>query len=289
MSAKPTRVPLALGIIVPLVCLTFFVVSLRIYTRVIIIKKIGVDDYWAIASFVLLFACAFDILWGINYGFGRHISSLTDEQRSNFMKVLYISILLYNFTLSAIKITFLAQYYRAFAVQGTKKILIVSIAIVSAWSLSQIFVVLLLCQPMAAFWDKSISGKCLPNNPQWYINAAGNIATDLLIILLPLPFLIKLNIPSRQRYALVAIFCPGFFTCAISGIRIRVLDLPEDCSWTNVKTASLSVAELSCGLLCACLPTLRPLISRFIPKVFSSRQRSRSYGTNNRWSMPPAT
>lgn len=106
--------------------------------------------------------------------------------------------------------TFLAQYYRAFATQGTKKILIISIVIVSTWSISQIFVVLFLCQPMAAFWDKSIDGKCLPNNPQWYINAAGNIATDVLIILLPMPFLIRLNIPSRQRYALVAIFCLGF-------------------------------------------------------------------------------
>jgi hypothetical protein len=43
----------------------------------------------------------------------------------------------------------------------------------------------------------------------WYTNVAGNIATDLIVIILPIPAIIKLNLPSRQKWYLVGIFILG--------------------------------------------------------------------------------
>lgn len=63
-------------------------------------------------------------------------------------------------------------------------------------------------------------------------------------------------------------------TCTISFIRIRFLKLTEDFTWDNVETAGWSVGELCCGLTCACLPTFRPLVSRFIPALSSRVTKS---------------
>ena len=122
----------------------------------------------------------------------------------------YVSIILYLVSLGAIKTTLLCQYYRAFAINKMRTVLLVAIVFVSAWSISQIFLNIFICTPIAAFWDRAIEGKCIPSNPTWYITAAANIATDIMIIVLPFPVVIKLNLARRQRFVLLGVFCVGF-------------------------------------------------------------------------------
>lgn len=50
----------------------------------------------------------------------------------------------------------------------------------------------------------------MSNLPFWYINAAGNIATDLAIFIMPLPALSKLQLGKKQKYMLLGIFSLGF-------------------------------------------------------------------------------
>lgn len=70
-------------------------------------------------------------------------------------------------------------------------------------------------------------------------------------------------------------------TCAISFVRIKYLKLSEDATWANVDSAGWSVGELSSGMTCACLPTLRPLLARYFPRLGGSTARTApgSYGT----------
>ncbi|KAM0553265.1 hypothetical protein ACHAPJ_007555 [Fusarium lateritium] len=126
------------------------------------------------------------------------------------MKAFYFSIVFYNIALAAIKLTLLFQYFRAMTAHKLKKVYIAALVVVGAWSISQIFVYAFACRPIALFWDKSLEGSCIPNNPSWYINAAGNILTDLLILVLPLPIIRKLQLGRRQKYILMSIFCLGF-------------------------------------------------------------------------------
>ena len=81
---------------------------------------------------------------------------------------------------------------------------------VGGWSLSQLFVGIFSCIPISGYWDKTIDSTCISNYPQWYINAAGNIFTDLAIFFLPMPILRKLNLPKSQRLVLFGIFSLGF-------------------------------------------------------------------------------
>ncbi|KAK0728920.1 hypothetical protein B0T21DRAFT_292621 [Apiosordaria backusii] len=156
-----------------------------------------------------------------------------------------------------------------------RKVVMFAGIIVALWSISQLLVVIFTCTPIEKFWLPETPGTCIPNLPFWYINAAGNIVTDVIVFVVPLPALSRLNLKKNQKLALIGIFCLGFFTCAISVIRIQYLRLSEDTTWDNVASSCWSIGELCSGITCACLPTLRPLVA----KVFPSMNSSNSYGS----------
>ncbi|KAK1987629.1 hypothetical protein LZ30DRAFT_155076 [Colletotrichum cereale] len=262
-----SRAPTAIVTVSVILSLTFVAVALRTYTRFCVLKQVGIDDISAIFTFLLVFGCAFASVWNVRNGLGRHVYFLRPEQIKEYFKTLYTSIVLYNAALGGIKMTFLLQYYRVLGVQKMRKYFIGSMVIIGAWSVSQLFLIIFNCTPVATFWDKTIPGTCLPNNPGWYFSATGNIITDLMIFVLPLPVIVRLKLHRRQKYVLLGIFSLGFFTCAISVIRIHFLQLDQDFTYGNVATACWSVGELCCGLACACLPACRPLVSRFIPAL----------------------
>jgi len=58
-------------------------------------------------------------------------------------------------------------------------------------------------------------------------------------------------------------------TCAISIIRIQYLRLSPDVTWDNVESSCWSISELCSGIICSCLPTLRPLLTKLVPSMGS--------------------
>lgn len=126
------------------------------------------------------------------------------------IKIFYISVVLYHLSLLAVKIGILLQYLRIFPLENVEKVCRIVLVIVTCWGLSQLFIVIFNCQPVSGFWDKSIDHTCIPPNPQWYINAAGNIATDFAIFILPLPVLSSLRLPRAEKILVLGIFSLGF-------------------------------------------------------------------------------
>ena len=62
--------------------------------------------------------------------------------------------------------------------------------------------------------------------------------------------------------------------CITSIIRLRalyVISVSEDVTWDNVPIAEWTAVESNIGIMCACLPTLKPLLLRVFPRlVYSS-------------------
>ncbi|KAJ4267513.1 hypothetical protein NW762_003620 [Fusarium torreyae] len=108
----------------------------------------------------------------------------------------------------------------------------------------------------------------------WYTNVAGNIATDLIIILLPIPAIVRLKLPRRQKWYLVGIFALGTFTVIISFIRIAFLNDSTDFTWVQVKSTLWSMVEITSAIICACLPTLRPFVRHYFPGLDSTLNHS---------------
>lgn len=66
------------------------------------------------------------------------------------------------------------------------------------------------CKPVAFFWDKSLpNGRCLDLKELYIINAGFLIALDIGTLLLPLPAVLKLRLPRRQKASVIVLFLLG--------------------------------------------------------------------------------
>ncbi|KAM0494131.1 hypothetical protein ACHAPB_008200 [Verticillium nonalfalfae] len=86
---------------------------------------------------------------------------------------------------------------------------------------------------------------------------------DVVIFAMPLPLIKTLPLTKPQKITLTAVFCLGFITCIISAIRISTVHrglFDADASWVMTRTVYWSVGEITCAMLCLCIPVLRPLL-----------------------------
>ncbi|KXX77961.1 hypothetical protein MMYC01_206789 [Madurella mycetomatis] len=272
-----------IGVVVFCLLWATFMVSLRLWTRWRIIKQVGIDDYACVSGLLMACGSGIAVAQMTEYGLGKHIYVVPPRNVPLYFRAFYVSIIMYSASLLAIKLTFLFQYYRSLAGQHMRVVYVFGVIIVGGWALSQVFVGIFLCYPIDGFWDSTIQATCITNVPLWYINAAGNIITDVAVFAFPFPVLWKLHLPRPQKLVLLGVFSLGFFTVIFSIIRIRYLKMFEDSPWENVDIALWSIGELTSALTCACLPTLRPLVVRHFPSLQWHAGQSPKGQRNVRW------
>jgi len=96
-----------------------------------------------------------------------------------------------------------------------------------------------------------------------------------------MPVVRKLQLPNKQRYALMAVFALGSFVCIVSMIRIKSLveiSSSSDVSYANPPAAAWSAIELNVGIICASLPSLKSMVTRYFPRFLSGRSSNGSHG-----------
>lgn len=194
-------------------------------------------------------------------------------------KVSYIKLgfsinLVYGIALTTVKISILCLYLRALKyppVTLATKIMLAIVVVTHLWIITSLLTV---CVPLDALWDpvrrSSGSVYCHRFSVYWS-HSVINIATDFLIFALPLSILRKLRIPRKQRIALGFVFLLAFSVCAISLARtlqfIRGITMGDR---ATVSIACWTMAEVNLAVICACLITIKPLLSRMFPGLLGS-------------------
>jgi hypothetical protein len=111
-----------------------------------------------------------------------------------------------------IKASILAFYWRIFPNRGFKIVVIIMSTYITLWFISIFFATLFQCNPIWHNWGTvpdEMSG-CDPNIIYMYQAAAvTNMASDVLILCIPIPFIFKLHMPLRQKLAVLGIFLTG--------------------------------------------------------------------------------
>ncbi|KAL4866041.1 hypothetical protein BDV12DRAFT_187754 [Aspergillus spectabilis] len=138
------------------------------------------------------------------------------------------------------------------------------IVIYGLWTVISAF---LNCLPVNSFWDTSIPGKCIPKAFLWFFNAGMNIATDIAVLILPVPVLSHLRLPRRQKFGVILIFATGGLYASLSKCKFQSIDNGPIATWSQI--------ELNMGIICSCLPPLQPLLTRIFPRLLGSASRSR--------------
>ncbi|KAK5164744.1 uncharacterized protein LTR77_009407 [Saxophila tyrrhenica] len=125
------------------------------------------------------------------------------------------------------------------------------------------------CHPVRYAWNRSIDGGCVETTPWWFSYAAINISTDVAILALPIPLINGLmRITKRQKMVLMGVFLLGAFVCVVTIVRMTTLRTGaagHDPTYTGVETLEWTGIETNVGIICACLPLLRPVLNMLMP------------------------
>lgn len=117
----------------------------------------------------------------------------------------------YNTTLMLVKFSLFLQYYRLIQeVPHYRIFYLATMAVVGGWLIAQEFALIFPCSPIEDYWTFRPDRKCLDGNLLGWMNAVGNIVTDLIILALPIPVVIALNLKKGRKWAVLGIFALGF-------------------------------------------------------------------------------
>ncbi|KAI5843173.1 hypothetical protein BZA05DRAFT_187187 [Tricharina praecox] len=260
-------------------------IILRIYSRAVVVRLFGLDD-WLMTSILVFHSGQHAILMlFLHYGAGLHNSVLMETDPGSLAvlpKVLLAEQFYYAFMQFIIKMCILAFYLRLSPLQTFRRAVYGTMALNTVCTVVIWLVYCLQCIPLKGFWAPTVKAKCLPPLFLNFFPASLNIATDVVIFILPLPTLFKLQTSLRRRVAVMSIMSVGGISLIVSCLRLIVLhqfaaDL--DFAYLLGKMVIMSAAELETMIVAANIPSYKALWVHGLGwKVFWGSTRNESTG-----------
>ncbi|KAE8418358.1 hypothetical protein BDV36DRAFT_308718 [Aspergillus pseudocaelatus] len=227
---------------------------MRVYTRRVIIRaSLAIDD-----STVVPWES--DVTSGIS-----HVAQL--QRSRNFIS--YILCLAFS------KLTILCFYYRLFSSRASLKVLIIiGIVFEASGTLALVAVAHYTFTPFEKFGDPAVK----PNIPRIvpiFFSGLLAMTTDIYVLVLPIPSVLRLKVPLLQKLKALAIIVLGASACTASIIRVvHTAKMKDPNVLWNVKFVGgvgywASAVECDHALLCSCLLVLPVFIQHHWPKMRS--------------------
>lgn len=112
-------------------------------------------------------------------------------------------------SLAATKVSILFLYRRIFPLRGFHAILWGVGTFIVAFTIANVLFLAFQCHPISGAWNPFIKAKCINTDAAILTAAAMTIATDAIILSLPLPLVWKLHLPRVQKLQLTGVFLLG--------------------------------------------------------------------------------
>jgi hypothetical protein len=142
------------------------------------------------------------------------------------LQYLYVCQVLYAFAIALTKIAIISSYLRFIQDRAFRTAMyVISVIIAGLWvtgkagpashsiaythSSPGLFVTIFQCRPVSGACNFTIDRKCIDYISYLYASSAVNVATDILLCILPLPHLWRLNMPLKQRLILCVLLAGG--------------------------------------------------------------------------------
>lgn len=126
------------------------------------------------------------------------------------IQLMFVGEISYAFAICFTKLSIMASYVRIFPHRSLRIVMIITAAITVALFIAFIPATVLQCSPVAAAWDFTIKpAHCWSFVDFLYGSTAVNIATDLTLCVVPLPYFWKLQLPLKQRILVSGLFVAG--------------------------------------------------------------------------------
>ncbi|KAI5926280.1 integral membrane protein [Camillea tinctor] len=258
-------------------------VLLRFWCRWVKGSGFWIDDWLILVALGCGFGLMVDQLWWMPRGLGKHVWAFGPNVVEYFYIGLFTAEMTYTGVIVFVKFSILALYWRIFKSSSSIKIPIVILGIaVLMWGLAVFFLTLLQCIPTRGFWDKSIEASCNVDSQKFlFAISIPNILIDVSLLVLPIRYVIQLNLSESQKRIIISLFLLGGFVCVASIMRLVSVvtqGTDEDITWNIVNQSIWATVEAYFAIISACLPTMRPAWVAVRAKHFTSVSTEPSSG-----------
>ncbi|KAF7536108.1 hypothetical protein G7054_g4835 [Neopestalotiopsis clavispora] len=269
---------------------------------------------WTIFVVVLIYIPMSALTFPLSQnGLGLDMWTLTPDAIDQVLYYFYWEEILYAVGLAISKISILLFYLRVFPQQTFRYMVFVMISLNAMYAIGFSLAVILQCSPVDGAWrswDGEYKAKCFNVNYLGWSGAGANIFFDVTTLILPLPVLAQLTMSTRKKLQVFSMFAVGFFVTLVSILRLRsmiefgsttnvtrkprhcvslrasLLELATNifCLFTEdyVEVGYWSMIEISIGIVCACMPACRALLSMVHQTISGSRGTKGSGNGSNR-------
>lgn len=274
------------------ICLALMLsmVILRFYTKLFIKRIWGLDDYLCIVATIGAIGFAAVSISLAKKAVGPHqwnvsVSHFTDDVIRMFIVVDVI----YSPAIVMAKLSLLFLYLQIFGPDRRMRYAIYFGIITVTICYTAFFIaycVLAIPRPGESLIGVMLSKDVASLLDLAIAQGAINIASDFYIFLLPIPGLVQLQMGTRKKFGIGAIFMTGSLAClaSVMGLYYRTkLNRNSDVTWQLVDVLIWVVVELTVGVMCSCMPAFAGFFHHYLPLLrsigsfFSSRARHFSF------------
>ncbi|KAF9773781.1 hypothetical protein IL306_008350 [Fusarium sp. DS 682] len=221
---------------------------------------------------------------------GTHAWEMPITKFALFARALYLLPILYNPVQCGAKMSLLLVYRRLapqkwfhFVIWGVSFMVIGS-------SIAITFTTIFPCKPVKAAWDITITNKeCIDREAVYEATAILGAITDAMVLAVPIPVVVPLQISKRQKIGLICFFAVGGVTVFTSIMRLIALIRSmgnTDQSWGGGPVLLWIFAEANLSIICATLTTVKPFVKHISPRILGSSYGASKNGMSNP-SAPP--
>ncbi|KAI0163741.1 CFEM domain-containing protein [Pestalotiopsis sp. NC0098] len=269
---------------------TVFVWSRLIFKRFYTTNGLRADDWLILATWLTCIPSAvINHVYLMNNGLGRDIWTLTPDTLRHFAIGFWAMELLYFFETFALKLSMIGFYLTIFPGRPVRRLLLLTGLFDILFGVAFIFVPFGQCVPLTHFWTQfeGSQGRCIDFDALAWAHGAISIAIDVWLITIPIYQLRHLQLSPWKKAGVSAMFFVGSFVTVISIVRLVFLVQMQgsiNLTWDYFPVCLWSTVEVTVGVMCTCMPTLRLILVGVTRRVSTTiREKSSS------WSLSYAT
>ncbi|KAI2608197.1 uncharacterized protein GGS25DRAFT_521370 [Hypoxylon fragiforme] len=283
-------------------------VALRFWARRVQSQPPKTDDWLMIPAMLLTVGISISQVYGVAHmalgyriqvppGYTGSTNDLVTPQLTLKAQIEWSYLLMFPIALGCMKASFLFFYMRVFAVQKhgfINKLLLGFIVVVVVWALAFFFLSLFECDGnFGAIWGATSTFMKKCGNTELVVLALciTDFITDVFIMAIPVPLVMRLQLPAKQKIAVCSMFLLGGGTVIASLVRfilmagtyIGGINITSDNILGTTACMYWGMVECGIGVFAACLPAIRFLFQKWVwePAVNSTKSKFSSQSSGS--------
>ncbi|KKY25281.1 hypothetical protein UCRPC4_g01920 [Phaeomoniella chlamydospora] len=190
-------------------------VGLRLYVRGFILKAFGIDDVFIAMALLSAVGLGVTGFLSDSYGWGRHKWDVPAEWYSSGELISWIMQLMWIVNMFLVKTSLLLSYLRFVQKRAIRITIWIMLGIIFAWFQVFFWATIFSCNPPKLYWLSHTGDGCSSETVRFTVSVVTNIVTDCIVIFLPVPSIMKLHIPIREKVVVCVLMTVGLL--AMSG------------------------------------------------------------------------